>query len=87
VLRYATARRMKESCVACHNTHPLSPKKDWQVGDVRGVLEIIRPLDVDQQKAQAGLRGTFILIAGFSTALLIFSMLVLVLGRKARRPS
>lgn len=34
--RYATAMTMQQSCVDCHNTHPSSPKKDWQVGDVRG---------------------------------------------------
>jgi PAS domain S-box-containing protein len=43
-LRYAVAERMQASCVACHNTHPESPKTDWKEGDVRGVLQIIRPL-------------------------------------------
>ncbi|KUP92091.1 adenylate/guanylate cyclase domain-containing protein [Tritonibacter horizontis] len=28
---------MEEACVACHNSHPGSPKTDWQVGDIRGV--------------------------------------------------
>src|SRR5262249_10526162 len=40
VVRYAQARVMERSCVECHNTHPQSPRKDWQEGDVRGVLEI-----------------------------------------------
>ncbi|NOZ37107.1 MAG: adenylate/guanylate cyclase domain-containing protein [Gammaproteobacteria bacterium] len=31
---------MGKSCVACHNSHPLSPKKDWKVGDVRGIQSI-----------------------------------------------
>src|SRR5688500_19030826 len=31
---------MGEACVRCHNTHPESPKKDWKVGDVRGIQEI-----------------------------------------------
>ncbi len=44
-LRYAVADRMQAGCVACHNSHPESPKTDWRVGDVRGVLEFIRPLD------------------------------------------
>jgi len=44
-LRYAVADRMSESCVSCHNSHPASPKRDWRVGDVRGVLAIRRPLD------------------------------------------
>ena len=44
-LRYAVADRMQASCVQCHNSHPESPKRDWKVGDMRGVLEFIRPLD------------------------------------------
>lgn len=31
---------MGKACVACHNTHPQSPKKDWVVGDVRGIQAI-----------------------------------------------
>src|SRR5262249_21071891 len=41
VVRFAQARVMKRTCVECHNSHPLTPRKDWQVGDVRGVLVII----------------------------------------------
>src|SRR5205823_9361956 len=41
-LRYASARRMAEACVRCHNNHQDSTKKDWKEGDVPGVLEIIR---------------------------------------------
>jgi class 3 adenylate cyclase len=31
---------MAQACVNCHNTHPDSPKRDWKVGDVRGIQEI-----------------------------------------------
>ena len=31
---------MGQTCVSCHNTHPDSPKRDWRVGDVRGIQEI-----------------------------------------------
>jgi adenylate cyclase len=31
---------MAAACVACHNVHPESPKRDWKVGDVRGLQEI-----------------------------------------------
>ena len=31
---------MAASCVACHNSHPDSPKHDWKVGDVRGIQEL-----------------------------------------------
>tara|TARA_R110002110_G_scaffold60822_4_gene171109 strand:+ start:2430 stop:4022 length:1593 start_codon:yes stop_codon:yes gene_type:complete len=35
---------MGETCVSCHNTHPLSPRTDWKVGDIRGVQQITLPL-------------------------------------------
>ena len=31
---------MGDSCVNCHNNHPDSPKKDWKVGDVRGIQSV-----------------------------------------------
>jgi adenylate cyclase len=31
---------MGAACVNCHNSHPESPKRDWRVGDVRGIQEI-----------------------------------------------
>src|SRR5262245_30796239 len=40
-VRLVTAVRMGEACVACHNTHPESPRRDWRVGDVRGIQEFI----------------------------------------------
>jgi class 3 adenylate cyclase len=39
-IRYAGPVRMGAACVACHNKHPDSPKRDWKVGDVRGIQEI-----------------------------------------------
>ena len=29
-----------DACVGCHNSHPDTPKNDWKLGDVRGVLEM-----------------------------------------------
>jgi hypothetical protein len=85
-LRYATARVMKAACVECHNSHPDSPKKDWKVGDVRGVLEVVRPLDKDAERTQEGLRGTFLLVGVVSAALLAVSGLILFLDRRRRPP-
>jgi class 3 adenylate cyclase len=31
---------MGATCVSCHNTHPESPKRDWKIGDVRGIQEV-----------------------------------------------
>jgi diguanylate cyclase (GGDEF)-like protein len=47
IIRYASPMIMSESCVACHKMHPDSPKRDWNVGDVRGVLEVTQPLQAD----------------------------------------
>jgi adenylate cyclase len=40
-VRLATPIIMTAACVSCHNAHPDSPKRDWQVGDVRGIEEFI----------------------------------------------
>lgn len=66
VLRYAEADIMQPSCVACHNTHPSSPKKDWAVGDVRGALEIIQPLDTFKPQSRQGLKSTFLMLGSLS---------------------
>jgi signal transduction histidine kinase len=81
-LRYGTAVPMKAGCVTCHNTHPESPKTDWKVGEVRGVQEIIRPLDSAVAETRAGLQGTFILLAAMG--FLGLGGLALVIGRMRR---
>ena len=84
-LRYATARRMDANCINCHNNDTNSTKRDWKVGEVGGVLEIIRPLDRDVTRTRAGLRGTLTLMAIVSGTLLGLSGLVLVTrARRAR---
>jgi serine/threonine protein kinase len=83
-LRFAKARKMGETCVKCHNAHKESTKTDWKVGDVGGVLEIIRPLDDDIARTRAGLRGTFILVASVSGSLLVVSSCVLWIRSRAR---
>ncbi|MBE0506695.1 MAG: DUF3365 domain-containing protein [Marinospirillum sp.] len=43
--RLAKADLMREqSCINCHNNHPDSPKSDWKIGDVRGVVQATVPL-------------------------------------------
>lgn len=83
VVRYAQARIMQQSCVDCHNTHPLSTKKDWEVGDVRGVLEIIRPLKNDEARVTQSLQLSLLLSAVGSGLLLLGS--VLAVWAKRRR--
>ena len=40
-VRVAMPIIMTAECVSCHNAHPDSPKRDWKVGDVRGLQEVI----------------------------------------------
>lgn len=86
VVRYAQARVMQRSCVECHNTHPQAARKDWQEGDVRGVLEIIRPLDKDEARVGEALRLALLLSAVVSCLLLGGSMLAVWAGRRRGRP-
>ena len=58
-LRYGLAMRMEQSCCDCHNTHPNSTKTDWEPGQVRGILEVIRPLNADLQRTSRGLQHAF----------------------------
>ncbi len=44
-LRFSSAGRMKDGCVSCHNENPDSPKRDWEVGQVGGIVEIVYPLE------------------------------------------
>ncbi|MDX1411119.1 MAG: DUF3365 domain-containing protein [Nitrospirales bacterium] len=37
-------RAVSEACVVCHNTHPMSPKRDFKLKDVMGGLVITIPL-------------------------------------------
>jgi two-component system, sensor histidine kinase and response regulator len=69
-LRYALADQMQASCVNCHNGHPDSPKTDWRVGDVRGVLEVVRPLDEHVATGHAAHRaGMFLTVTMASLGL------------------
>src|SRR5262249_57473740 len=84
VLPYATARLMQQTCVSCHNEPPDSPRTDWKVGDLRGVVEIIHPLDKHAERTRQGLRGAFTLIGVVCASLLGLSGLALFLTRRNR---
>src|SRR5262249_27359068 len=74
VLRLAVADRMQQSCVNCHNTASASPKKDWKVGDVRGLIEVVQPIDA----VLAGSRDLSWILVAFSTGggLIVLGLLV-----------
>ncbi|MBU0582402.1 MAG: adenylate/guanylate cyclase domain-containing protein [Alphaproteobacteria bacterium] len=57
----ASPIRMTQTCVACHNSHPDSPKTDWKVGDVRGIqsVTVTQPLAL----SSIGVRYLFVYFA------------------------
>jgi len=62
VVRVATADRMvSEACVNCHNSRADTPKNDWKLGDVRGVLQVNTVID-DQLAAGAKLRRIIVVL-------------------------
>lgn len=77
VFRYAVADRMQESCVGCHNGRPDSPKHDWLVGDLRGVLEVTLPLDGIIQAAKQDLQTTTYFYV-ITSVLLLLGIVILV---------
>jgi len=83
-VRYAVADVMKEGCVACHNSHPQSPKRDWKVGDVRGIIEVVVPVDqVDRSIAQSAMAIGTLVVVGFC---LLGLVLYVVTQRIVSRP-
>lgn len=84
-LLYATAQLMQESCVKCHNQSALSPKKNWTVGELGGVLKIVRSLDPDIERTHQGLLGAFVLMASSVLALLGIAVIVAIGGRSRGR--
>lgn len=40
ILQYAVPDVMRASCVKCHNAHPETPRADWKVGDIRGIIDV-----------------------------------------------
>ncbi len=79
VLRYAVADKLKASCVACHNSYEGTPKTDWKEGDVRGVLEVTRPISKLQASNELQAWQTF--LAMLAIALLVLLMLGFVIRR------
>jgi hypothetical protein len=85
-LLYYSARHMEQSCLGCHNdSKSQSPRKDWQVGDVVGVLKIVRALDSEIESTQHGLRGAFVLMGTIASLVVAVSAAVMVAAERRRK--
>ncbi|PKI17842.1 ATP-binding protein [Colwellia sp. 12G3] len=78
LFKYAVAERMVAACVNCHNTYPDSPKTDWQINDLRGVLVVNIMLDPIKKAAENNIqtiKNTQLL----TLCLVVISILILII--------
>ena len=84
VVRVAVADVMAvQSCVACHNTLAGSPKTDWKLGDVRGVLEVTSV--IDNQLAHGAVLSRALVLGAFVIGLVMIAITLLA-TRSVTRP-
>jgi len=84
VVRVALADRMTDqACVSCHNATPGLAKRDWKLGDVRGVMEV--DSDVTARLHRDRWLTLLLLGAGIGAAVLL-SLVSAVLARRISRP-
>jgi adenylate cyclase len=82
-LWYARPRLMEKSCLTCHNDPKgRSPKKDWKVGDVGGVIKIGRRLGTPTL-SRPGMSTALGLMIASGVTLAAFVGVTLRRGRRA----
>ncbi len=62
-----------DACVKCHNSRPDTPKNDWKLGDVRGALEVIVPIEKRIESSHSVIKTT----VGWVIVLEIFAFIIL----------
>ena len=73
IVRVAVADTMAvDACVNCHNTRSDSPKKDWKLGDVRGILEVASVIDI--QLAHGAQLSNAIIVGAVLVGLLLLAI-------------
>jgi len=85
VLRVAVVDYMTDqSCVDCHNNHPdrTWEKGHWKLGDKRGFLEVITPLDKDLAANKTMRDKILIFIAAAMLVLVIYYSITLIRREK-----
>ena len=80
VVRVAVSDKMvAKGCVSCHNSKAHSPKTDWRLGDVRGVLEVATV--IEPQLAAGNAIANKMIIAAVLIGIIL--TLVTILGVKS----
>ncbi|MBO6949747.1 MAG: response regulator [Rhodospirillales bacterium] len=82
IFEYANPIRMQEGCVNCHNTHPDSPKRDWRIGDIRGIQVVT--LRSDSLKFDALTGNTYSVFAVICFFAFTFAIIFWLVGRNNR---
>ena len=67
------------ACVSCHNAHPESPKRDYDLGDMMGALVVTVPLTEEFSAAQK--QSVYIALGNIG----VLAVLVILLGLLWRR--
>ena len=71
-VRVAIADKLvAEGCVSCHNSRPDTPKTDWQLNDVRGVLEV--STTIEPQLAAGAVLSRNVMIASVIAGMILMA--------------
>lgn len=60
-----------EACVSCHNNHPDTPKNDWKLGEVRGVLEVTVPISAFIASGRSMANSLVVILALVSVVIIV----------------
>ncbi len=87
-LRLAVPVRMTtQSCVDCHNGETTSPKRDWAMGDVAGMIEMLKLIEPNlaQTERHATAIKSFVVGAGVFAIILIVLLNISAVRRARKR--
>jgi len=83
-VRVAVADVMtSQTCLNCHNGDPQSPKTDWKIGDVRGVLEVSTV--IEDALAHGSALTRYFLVGAVATGLVLLGLSLMAI-RSVTRP-
>ncbi|MCF6309234.1 MAG: ATP-binding protein [Sulfurimonas sp.] len=86
VIRVAIADEMTSlTCVDCHNSYLDTPKNDWKLDDIRGVLEVIIPLQTQINNNNTVTKYINITVIASSLIVLIMIYLIILHFSKIER--